>query len=111
MSQAPGKESKPVIAPPVPVEDEDEPDDWDKRIIDTGCSAENEKLRFCFVDRKDWRLCKTEVCFSPAPPRQYLPVSSAPPCSLFQRRLFTRVCNLRLLLMNWGDRWRHFASA
>ncbi|KAI5848088.1 hypothetical protein BZA05DRAFT_404405 [Tricharina praecox] len=33
----------------------------DKRIIDTGCSVENETLRFCFVDKKDWRLCKAEM--------------------------------------------------
>ncbi|KAA8898949.1 hypothetical protein FN846DRAFT_909828 [Sphaerosporella brunnea] len=53
------KAEKITAAEAAPVDDE--PDDWDKRIIDTGCSAENETLRMCFVDKKDWRLCKAEM--------------------------------------------------
>ena len=29
-------------------------------------SAENEKLKFCFVDKRDWRLCKAEVRVGPS---------------------------------------------
>jgi hypothetical protein len=28
--------------------------------------AENEKLKFCFVGKRDWRLCKAEVRFGPS---------------------------------------------
>jgi hypothetical protein len=41
-------------------------------------TAENETLRMCFVDKKDWRLCKSEVC---APT-----ISSIPGHSLFRRQ-------------------------
>ncbi|KAI6250411.1 hypothetical protein HI914_02054 [Erysiphe necator] len=43
------------------VDDDDEPDDWDKRIFSTGCAAENTKMNDCFYEKKDWRLCKDEV--------------------------------------------------
>lgn len=33
----------------------------DKRIIKTGCAAENEALVLCHADKKDWRLCLKEV--------------------------------------------------
>ncbi|KAG9230556.1 hypothetical protein BJ875DRAFT_151553 [Amylocarpus encephaloides] len=46
---------------PHAVEDDDEPDDWDKRIFSTGCAAENTKMNDCFYEKKDWRLCKNEV--------------------------------------------------
>ncbi|KAJ9659883.1 hypothetical protein H2201_007141 [Coniosporium apollinis] len=43
------------------VEDDDEPDDWDKRIFSTGCSQENAKMTDCYFEKKDWRACKSEV--------------------------------------------------
>ncbi|KAK9460464.1 uncharacterized protein V1516DRAFT_676704 [Lipomyces oligophaga] len=43
-------------------ESEDEPDEWDKRIEDTGCAAENMKLTDCYADNgRDWRKCVTEL--------------------------------------------------
>ncbi|TVY22455.1 Cytochrome oxidase assembly factor [Lachnellula hyalina] len=50
-------DSKQVAA----IEDDDEPDDWDKRIFSTGCAAENTKMNDCYYDKKDWRLCKNEL--------------------------------------------------
>ncbi|EME41922.1 hypothetical protein DOTSEDRAFT_134794 [Dothistroma septosporum NZE10] len=41
--------------------DDDEPDDWDKRIFSTGCADENASLNDCFRDKKDWRACKDEM--------------------------------------------------
>ncbi|KAF1814852.1 hypothetical protein P152DRAFT_455891 [Eremomyces bilateralis CBS 781.70] len=35
----------------------------DQTILNTGCAAENEKLRDCFYETKDWRECKDEVRF------------------------------------------------
>ncbi|KAM0720870.1 hypothetical protein Q7P37_003155 [Cladosporium fusiforme] len=43
------------------VEDDDEPDEWDKRIFSTGCSEENTKLNDCFYEKKDWRACVDEM--------------------------------------------------
>ncbi|EON67817.1 hypothetical protein W97_07072 [Coniosporium apollinis CBS 100218] len=43
------------------VEDDDEPDDWDKRIFSTGCSQENAKMTDCYFEKKDWRACKSEM--------------------------------------------------
>ncbi|RYP80525.1 hypothetical protein DL769_002409 [Monosporascus sp. CRB-8-3] len=42
-------------------QDDDEPDDWDKRIFSTGCADENAKLTDCYFEKKDWRKCKKEV--------------------------------------------------
>ncbi|KAI7929412.1 mitochondrial genome maintenance protein MGM101 [Pyricularia oryzae] len=42
-------------------EDDDEPDEWDKRIFSTGCSEENWKLTECHSDKKDWRQCTKET--------------------------------------------------
>ncbi|OAF57973.2 hypothetical protein VC83_05404 [Pseudogymnoascus destructans] len=42
--------------------DDDEPDEWDKRIFSTGCATENTKMNDCFYEKKDWRQCKEEVC-------------------------------------------------
>ncbi|TGO30276.1 hypothetical protein BPAE_0006g00150 [Botrytis paeoniae] len=60
--------------PPVAtvVQDDDEPDEWDKRIFSTGCAdngemnaestaEENSKMTDCYFEKKDWRLCKVEV--------------------------------------------------
>ncbi|KFY55147.1 hypothetical protein V496_07096 [Pseudogymnoascus sp. VKM F-4515 (FW-2607)] len=41
--------------------DDDEPDEWDKRIFSTGCAAENTKMNDCFYEKKDWRQCKEEL--------------------------------------------------
>ncbi|KAF2006837.1 hypothetical protein P154DRAFT_421525 [Amniculicola lignicola CBS 123094] len=43
------------------LEDDDEPDEWDKRIFSTGCSDENMKLTDCYYEKKDWRACKKEM--------------------------------------------------
>ncbi|KAF2444824.1 hypothetical protein P171DRAFT_520925 [Karstenula rhodostoma CBS 690.94] len=43
------------------MQDDDEPDDWDKRIFSTGCADENMKLTDCYYEKKDWRLCKKET--------------------------------------------------
>ncbi|OHW96090.1 mitochondrial genome maintenance protein [Colletotrichum incanum] len=40
--------------------DDDEPDDWDKRIFSTGCADENTKLTDCYFEKKDWRQCTAE---------------------------------------------------
>ncbi|KAI9797253.1 MAG: hypothetical protein M1833_005549 [Piccolia ochrophora] len=44
-----------------PEVDDDEPDEWDKRIFSTGCSDENVKMNDCYFDKKDWRLCSKEL--------------------------------------------------
>ncbi|KAK8115986.1 hypothetical protein PG984_012488 [Apiospora sp. TS-2023a] len=41
-------------------QDDDEPDEWDKRIFSTGCADENAKMTDCYYDKKDWRQCKKE---------------------------------------------------
>ncbi|KAF2712061.1 hypothetical protein K504DRAFT_400493 [Pleomassaria siparia CBS 279.74] len=41
--------------------EDDEPDEWDKRIFSTGCSDENMKLTDCYYEKKDWRVCKKEM--------------------------------------------------
>ncbi|KAF3761674.1 hypothetical protein M406DRAFT_265699 [Cryphonectria parasitica EP155] len=41
--------------------DDDEPDDWDKRIFSTGCADENMKMTDCYYEKKDWRKCKEEM--------------------------------------------------
>ncbi|GKT49580.1 cytochrome oxidase assembly factor 4 [Colletotrichum spaethianum] len=41
--------------------DDDEPDDWDKRIFSTGCADENTKLTDCYFEKKDWRQCTAEM--------------------------------------------------
>ncbi|KAH8775940.1 hypothetical protein BGZ57DRAFT_762543 [Hyaloscypha finlandica] len=45
----------------VAVAEDDEPDEWDKRIFSTGCAAENTKMNDCYYEKKDWRLCKNEL--------------------------------------------------
>ncbi|KAH1938661.1 hypothetical protein KXV68_001182 [Aspergillus fumigatus] len=56
------KEDKPAVLPEV---DDDEPDEWDKRIFSTGCAAEQDKMNDCYFTKKDWRLCKDELRFPP----------------------------------------------
>ncbi|CRK36191.1 hypothetical protein BN1708_006965 [Verticillium longisporum] len=57
--------------------DDDEPDEWDKRIFSTGCAGgllrdlgaphpltvadENMKLTDCYFEKKDWRKCTEEM--------------------------------------------------
>ncbi|CAG9943620.1 unnamed protein product [Clonostachys rosea f. rosea IK726] len=43
------------------VEDDDEPDEWDKRIFSTGCADENAKMTDCYFEKKDWRACTEEM--------------------------------------------------
>ncbi|KAJ4409211.1 hypothetical protein N0V82_009526, partial [Gnomoniopsis sp. IMI 355080] len=40
--------------------EDDEPDEWDKRIFSTGCADENMKMTDCYFEKKDWRQCKDE---------------------------------------------------
>ncbi|KAI0014874.1 hypothetical protein F4780DRAFT_784700 [Xylariomycetidae sp. FL0641] len=42
-------------------QDDDEPDEWDKRIFSTGCADENMKMTDCYFEKKDWRACKKEM--------------------------------------------------
>ncbi|KAL1881229.1 hypothetical protein Daus18300_001080 [Diaporthe australafricana] len=44
-----------------PQEEDDEPDEWDKRIFSTGCAEENMKMTDCYFEKKDWRQCKDEA--------------------------------------------------
>ncbi|PYH47640.1 uncharacterized protein BP01DRAFT_390157 [Aspergillus saccharolyticus JOP 1030-1] len=48
--------------PPVgEVEDDDEPDEWEKRISRTGCADEQMTLNDCVYQKKDWRSCQQEM--------------------------------------------------
>ncbi|KAL5365180.1 hypothetical protein BJX96DRAFT_8107 [Aspergillus floccosus] len=47
--------------PPVVEVDDDEPDEWDKRIFSTGCADEQDKMNDCYFAKKDWRLCQKEM--------------------------------------------------
>lgn len=42
-------------------DDDDEPDEWDKRIMKTGCHEENLALQLCHADTGDWRKCLKEM--------------------------------------------------
>ncbi|KAK0744340.1 hypothetical protein B0T21DRAFT_280456 [Apiosordaria backusii] len=66
MGAEPSKDDKqPTVEQPRPAaaaeEEEDEPDEWDKRIFSTGCAEENAKLTDCYYEKKDWRQCKEEM--------------------------------------------------
>ncbi|KAE8374554.1 hypothetical protein BDV26DRAFT_295835 [Aspergillus bertholletiae] len=52
------KEQNPRVVVEV---DDDEPDEWDKRIFSTGCSVEQDKMNDCYFAKKDWRACKQEM--------------------------------------------------
>ncbi|KAB8215191.1 hypothetical protein F9C07_2229703 [Aspergillus flavus] len=52
------KEQNPRVVVDV---DDDEPDEWDKRIFSTGCSVEQDKMNDCYFAKKDWRACKKEM--------------------------------------------------
>ncbi|KAB8302396.1 hypothetical protein EYC80_005818 [Monilinia laxa] len=54
-------ENKPPATKVVDEENDDEPDEWDKRIFSTGCAEENSKMTDCYFEKKDWRLCKAEL--------------------------------------------------
>ncbi|OJK03628.1 uncharacterized protein BO66DRAFT_393764 [Aspergillus aculeatinus CBS 121060] len=49
--------------PPVEnaAEDDDEPDEWEKRINRTGCADEQMTLNDCVYQKKDWRSCQKEM--------------------------------------------------
>ncbi|KAK1832075.1 hypothetical protein QBC39DRAFT_350089 [Podospora conica] len=55
------KKPEPQNPPQAAQVDDDEPDEWDKRIFSTGCAEENTKLTDCYYEKKDWRLCKDEM--------------------------------------------------
>ncbi|POR32164.1 Mitochondrial genome maintenance protein [Tolypocladium paradoxum] len=55
----PQEESK--VPPPTDTADDDEPDEWDKRIFSTGCADENAKMTDCYFEKKDWRACAAEM--------------------------------------------------
>lgn len=40
---------------------EDDPDEWDQRILKTGCYDENLLLQLCHADKGDWRKCLGEM--------------------------------------------------
>ncbi|RCK67055.1 Cytochrome oxidase assembly factor 4 [Candida viswanathii] len=42
-------------------DNDDEPDEWDKRILKTGCYQENLNLQLCHADKGDWRQCLKEM--------------------------------------------------
>jgi cytochrome c oxidase assembly factor 4 len=42
-------------------DDDDTPDEWDQRIIATGCATENMALQLCHYDTGDWRQCMAEM--------------------------------------------------
>ncbi|KAG4441695.1 hypothetical protein IFR05_002829 [Cadophora sp. M221] len=73
------------------VEDDDEPDEWDKRIFSTGCAVENTKMTDCYWEKKDWRLCKDEVG------GWKLSLLAIPSHITWMKEL------LKLLLMFWDD--------
>lgn len=43
------------------IRDDQDPDDWDKRITDTGCYVENMALQLCHAETGDWRQCFKEM--------------------------------------------------
>lgn len=51
------KDSKVVAT----TDQDDEPDEWEKRIFSTGCAVENAKMTDCYFEKKDWRQCKEEL--------------------------------------------------
>ncbi|KAL4889358.1 hypothetical protein BDV59DRAFT_205344 [Aspergillus ambiguus] len=53
-----GTEKKPPVVAEV---DDDEPDEWDKRIFSTGCAVEQDQMNDCYFAKKDWRLCQKEM--------------------------------------------------
>ncbi|KID67738.1 mgm101, partial [Metarhizium hybridum] len=75
MAQDQGKLSS--VTEPV---DDDEPDEWDKRIFSTGCADENMKMTDCYFEKKDWRACAAELPSSspPPPPATHLQTVSTP---------------------------------
>ncbi|KAL4975844.1 hypothetical protein BDW66DRAFT_136463 [Aspergillus desertorum] len=52
------REEKPRVAAEG---EDDELDDWDKRIFSTGCAVEQDKLNECYWAKKDWRACKEQM--------------------------------------------------
>lgn len=42
-------------------EEDDRPDEWDQRILETGCYRENMALQLCHADKGDWRQCLSEM--------------------------------------------------
>lgn len=57
-----------VVVTPTPsaasaqnLESEDTVDEWEERIIKTGCAEENERLQICHYDKQDWRQCLPEM--------------------------------------------------
>ncbi|EWY89039.1 hypothetical protein FOYG_10018 [Fusarium oxysporum NRRL 32931] len=63
-------------------EDDDEPDEWDKRIFSTGCADENAKMTDCYFEKKDWRACAADVSIKS-------PTQSNPIVSFISRCLIT----------------------
>ncbi|KAI1178318.1 hypothetical protein F4777DRAFT_113441 [Nemania sp. FL0916] len=55
------KKEDPAQASSAAAANDDEPDEWDKRIFSTGCADENSNLTECYWKKKDWRACKQEM--------------------------------------------------
>ncbi|CAG8796908.1 41139_t:CDS:1, partial [Gigaspora margarita] len=36
-------------------------DEYENIVRNTGCYQENQELQLCFTDKHDWRLCKVEL--------------------------------------------------
>ncbi|DAA79017.1 TPA_exp: Uncharacterized protein A8136_2802 [Trichophyton benhamiae CBS 112371] len=62
--------------------DDDEPDDWDKRIFSTGCADEQLKMNDCYYAKRDWRACSkeniTKTGLADAPPDLVLEPANVP---------------------------------
>ncbi|KAI1267893.1 mitochondrial genome maintenance protein mgm101 [Xylariaceae sp. FL1019] len=69
------KEEDPAQKAAIAIVDDDEPDEWDKRIFSTGCADENAKLTDCYYEKKDWRACTKEPL--PDAPPAHAPNSNA----------------------------------
>lgn len=41
--------------------EDDDPDQWDKRLVDSGCYMENLVLQLCHAESNDWRDCLLEM--------------------------------------------------
>ncbi|KUI69414.1 hypothetical protein VM1G_05412 [Cytospora mali] len=66
MSGDRSKEEAQIVSQKQLQEEDDEPDEWDKRIFSTGCADENMKMTDCYYETKDWRKCKDESAYARA---------------------------------------------
>ncbi|AGO11857.1 AaceriADR089Cp [[Ashbya] aceris (nom. inval.)] len=43
------------------LKEETDPEEWDKRIAQTGCYVENMALQLCHAETGDWRSCLADM--------------------------------------------------